>query len=145
MAVTFNVYGSFMVNLMMGSVSSLVDSGTRVRCALMGEGHEFNKDHEYWSHVLGSEITDTDYTPLDLQNKSIVYDKEGNKVYFRSDSLNYGDEVSISARHMVVYVVGNTSETSVLMFSIDFGELRSSVTGRFRINWNEEGVFSISI
>ena len=143
--VVVNAYGNFLVNLMTGNIPSLDLGSTVVRCALMDQNHTFNQDHVYWSQVKSNEVTDVDYSAKDLANKEVEFVKNIGKVFFKASRVNYGDTVTISARHLVMYVVGDNDSSSPLILSVNFGENKSSLDGRFHINWHSDGIFSISV
>jgi hypothetical protein len=152
MASTIQGYGNFIKNLLINNIPNLQDEGVVVRCALLDESFSLDQTHEFWSDISSTEITgkvDYDleghYGQQDLINKQVIYDDVAGTITFDADNISFGSEVTIAARYMAIYEVEATPEESPLLLLVDFGELKSSLDGRFEVNWHADGIFYISI
>jgi len=150
---TIHGYGSFIEKVFDGKLESLQAVDTVVRCALMDENLTHEQSDRYWLDVKTHEIEGREdydpedhYSPVDLENKEIFFDEQEKEIYFRADNITYGDEVTLTASYMVIFVVDDENiDDSPLMLFVDLEEERSSLNGRFEVNWHEDGLFYISI
>lgn len=114
-------YNSGLLALTNGSVSFESDN---VYAVLLGSGYTPNLAHDTYSD-LTNEVTDEDYDPVPLTNKSVSLSDD--TVVYDADDVSFGSEVSIAARY-IVFVVGDHAEPSAgdaLLWYADLGEVAS--------------------
>lgn len=136
------VYNKFKEQLFRGNVSLLSDT---LKVALIDDIYIPDADHDTYSDSVSShEITGTGYTSggQELTGKSIIEVDVDNNAIFDADNAEW-ENSTISARYGVIYNVtsGGTDDLVVL---IDFGSQKSSINGSFIIQWNYDGIFSLS-
>ena len=102
--------------------------------------------HEYKSSVT-NEVTGTGYTAggAALGSKTMTYDQANKRI-----TLNAGEVVwpnsSITARYAVIYnATPTTDATRPVLGYVDFGQNMTSSNGDFKITWNANGIFTITV
>ena len=137
------VYNRFKHNLFAGLVD-LEGSGSHViRVALLDSNHSFDADHNTWGEISGNEVSGDGYDANGaiLANISITQDNTNDKGVFDGDDVTWASS-TITARYAVIY--DDTLVTKDLICCIDFGANKSSAGGDFVIQWNADGIITLS-
>ena len=93
---------------------------------------------------ITNQVTDADYAPQAVGTRTIA--RNGDDVEFKSAAVNYGAEVSIAARYLVL-VAGdpaNLLTTDPLIGYVDFGETKSSTGAAFQFTPPSTGWFAVT-
>jgi len=108
------------------------------KVALMDDNHAFNDTHINFSDVSGNEISGTGYTAggETLSNKSVT---KGSTTKWDADDVSWTD-ADFSAYHAVIYA----SSSGNLIASIDFGGEQTVSNGEFKIEWDADGIITLS-
>lgn len=131
------IYNRFLANLMKKQVDLENDT---IKIALMNNSHSFNENHNVWSDVSANEASGTGYTSGGkvLSGKSVT---QGSPTIFDADNVTW-NSVTISAYHAVIY--DDTLANKDLIASIDFGGAVSVEDGTIGIEWDSQGIITLS-
>jgi len=134
------IYNRFKANLMNKEVDLEADT---IKVALLDNNHSFNADDNTWSDVSANEISGTGYTAggEELANKSVTQDDTNDKAVFDADDVSW-TSATFTAYHAVIYDVTLASDD--LICSIDFGGAKSVSNGTFTIQWDSNGIITLS-
>lgn len=99
----------------------------KFKAALFTKGFEPNENTQKSVDDLSNECSDKDYKRVELQNVKVV-DKDGATVV-SCDPISFGDKVSLTASHFVVYADNMTGKPLVAYGS--FGGEKSSENSEF--------------
>lgn len=93
---------------------------------------------------LTNECDDSDYEPKAVSNRSVT--RNGDDCEFDSDKVDFGSDVSITARYLALVVGDPTSLASddKLIGYVDFGESKSSSNSEFSFDPASTGWFKVS-
>jgi hypothetical protein len=118
------------------------------RVALLGSGYTITQTHSTWADVSGQEVTGTNYVAggKDMVNEAINTATDGTAKYDADDDSWTGS--TITARYAVV-VVGLAATTTgtdplVCVVALDTTTDVSSTAGTFKVQWNADGLFTLS-
>lgn len=128
------------------ATQALSISGDTLRVALLPATFVANRDlHQFWADISALEITGQGYAAggAILTGKTLSKQDASDNVKFSADDTSWIDS-TLTARYAVIYQDTGNPETSVLVAAIDFGSDKSSVDGTFTIEWNEDGIFTLS-
>ena len=134
------IYNRFKANLMNKEVDLEADT---IKVALLDDSHSFNADNNTWSDVSANEISGTGYTAggEELTNKSVTQDDTNDKAVFDADDVSWSS-ATFTAYHAVLY--DDTLANDDLICSIDFGGAKSVSNGTFTIQWDADGIITLS-
>jgi len=134
------IYNRFKANLMNKEVDLEADT---IKVALLDNNHSFNADDNTWSDVSANEISGTGYTAggEELANKSVTQDDTNDKAVFDADDVSW-TSATFTAYHAVIY--DDTLASDDLICSIDFGGAKSVSNGTFTIQWDSNGIITLS-
>jgi len=134
------IYNRFKANLMNKEVDLEADT---IKVALLDNSHSFNADDNTWSDVSANEISGTGYTAggEELTNKSVTQDDTNDKAVFDADDVSWSS-ATFTAYHAVLYDDSLASDD--LICSIDFGGAKSVSSGTFTIQWDADGIITLS-
>ena len=134
------IYNRFKANLMNKEVDLEADT---IKVALLDNNHSFNADDNTWSDVSANEISGTGYTAggEELTNKSVTQDDTNDKAVFDADDVSWSS-ATFTAYHAVLYDDSLASDD--LICSIDFGGAKSVSSGTFTIQWDADGIITLS-
>ena len=124
--------------------SKIIDlSSDTITVALMTNSHSFNADDDVWGDVSTNEISGTGYsTPgANLASLTVTQDDANDKAVFDAANLSWA-AATFDAYHAVIY--DNTVSGDPLIGSIDFGGIKSVVSGTFTINWSASGIITLA-
>lgn len=133
------IYDAFKEDLMVGAVN-LGNGGDTLKCALLNNTHAFDATDAVWSDVSGNEITGAGYTAGGATIGSQAVAVAANTAAFDAADTSW-TSATITAYHAVIY---DTTNTNSLICSIDFGGAQTATTGTFTIQWNANGIVSLS-
>lgn len=141
MAITAKLYNKFLWQACKDSAPDVYNN--TLKCALLTSTYTPNQiAHILWSSCSPYEVSGTGYVAggATLANKAWGF--TGQVLWLYANDVQWTLS-SITARYAVIY--DYTSADKFLVCYIDFGEDRSSVGGTFKIGWNAEGIFKITI
>lgn len=101
--------------------------------------------HDHWDDISANECDSADYTAITIASAAISL--TGGKVRFDIEDLDYGDEVTISAKYCVIYKDTGTASTSPVLFYVDLNSGGSSVestAGDYDVTISANGVYEIT-
>jgi len=133
------VYDDFKVDLMDGSVD-IANGGDTIDCALLDNSHAFTASDNVWGDVSGNEISGTGYVAGGETLANQAVSMAANTATFDADDTLW-TTATFTCYHAVLY---DTTNTSSLICSIDFGGAQSVTAGTFTIEWNANGIISLS-
>ena len=138
MALT-TAYASGLLSLVDGTV----DFETDGVYAVLLNGYTFSVAHNAYSDVSTDELTDTDYDPVALTGKSVAL--VGNDVLYDSDTISFGDPVSIGPADGIALIVGSAASPDAadqLLFYAPLNDVQST-DAVFQIT-TPEGIYQIN-
>jgi len=131
------IYDAFKLDLMDGSVD-LTSGGDAIKVALYDGTHVFDATHTIYT--VTNEISGTGYSAggetLTGQDVTVAT----NTATFDATDVQWTAS-SFTAAHAVIYDVTNTNS---LIASIDFGGDQTVSSGTFEIQWNANGIISLT-
>ena len=133
------VYNRLKYNLM----KKLVDlSGDTIYVALMTSSHSFNAANNVWSDVSANETSGAGYTTngQTLSGLAVSQDNSNNWGKWTATNVSWGSS-TITAAYAVLY---DSSVSSNLICCFDFSGNQSSSSGTFTIQWNTNGIITLS-
>lgn len=142
---TTKVYSQLLEGAFDKEIDILADT---IKVALVTSSYTPDQDaHNYWDDVVANEITGTGYTEdgITLSTKVFSYTSGTNTWKFDADDVSWTSS-TLTARYAVIY--NNTpaadSDKSLIAY-VDFGSNQSSSSGTFSIQWNANGIFTITV
>lgn len=137
------VFNVFKANLMKG-VIDLDGSGSHtVNVALLDSNYSFDADHNFFTEIDGDEVSGSGYVAggMTLDNKAVTQDDGNDRGVFDADDVTWSTS-TITARFAIVY--DNTLDSKDLIAAFDFSSDQSSSSGNFTIQWNANGIITLS-
>ena len=131
------IYDRFKANLM----NKLVDlEADAIRVALFNATHAFTSSNNVWADVSVNEITGTGYTTKGelIATPSVT---QGATTKF-DGADNSWTGASFTANHAVIY--DDTLVGDDLIASIDFGGAQTVTAATFTIQWNANGIITLT-
>lgn len=140
------IYNRFKKAIGAGEVDWDDNSGTTIKVMLVNN-YTANKDnHQYKSDIdnLGVEVSGQGYTAggKALTNRTITVDNANDLAKYDADDIEWTNS-SITASGAIIYKDTGNANTSILICYVDFGGTYNSQNGNFKIQWNEDGIFTI--
>lgn len=137
-------YGTAPENAYQGNISSLNNTASDIRVGLLDSNHTpATNTNQVWSDVNANEVTGGNgvYTAggKAIPNISCVHDGAGTTV-FDGDTVTWSNS-TITASYAVVYDAGSNN----LLSLVDFEGSETSENGDFTIEWDTNGIFTISV
>ena len=131
------LYDCFKEDLFGGTVD--LDSDT-IKCALLTSSHSFTQTNTTWANVSANEISGTGYTAggVELSSKTISV-SSGVARWDAADATWLTS--TFTARHAVLY---DTTNSSSLIASIDFGGDQTISVGTFTVQWSTGGIMALT-
>jgi len=149
MATTHEMY----VNGVLGFADGDIDWGgaTNVAAVLLTDGYTPDLGSHSTYSDLTNEVSDADYDPAAVANRSVALRAGDLPVDYRSDDVDFGSDVSIAAAYMV-FVQGDPSNLgasdriiSIHTLNDDGGaQMVSSTNSEFRVNEPTNGWFGLN-
>lgn len=136
-------YNSARLALADGTVEWATDS---LYAILVDSGYTFDAAHTTYSDVSSNEISDADYSPVDVSGASTsIVDTDD--VLYDSDNISFGNPVSIDASggHMII-LVGNEASPQAgdqLLFAREMESPSASTNSEFTVT-TPNGVYRIN-
>ena len=133
------IYDDFKEDLMDGSVN-ISSGGDTIYCALLDNSHSFTATNSVWGDVSANEISGTGYSANGevLASQSVAV--AANTATFDATDVSW-TTATFTCYHAVLY---DSTNTSSLIASIDFGGAQSVTAGTFTIEWNASGIISLA-
>ena len=132
------IYNRLKANLMNKEVDLEADT---IKVALMASAHSFTATDNVWSEVSSNELsTGGGYTAggKALASKAVT---QGSSTKWDADDVAW-TSATFTAAHAVIY--DDTLTNDDLIGSIDFGGNQSVSNGTFTIQWNVNGIVTLS-
>lgn len=142
MSASISIYGAFPGDLAGKKHDWMNDS---FKVALLSNSYSPNQDtHSVWADVSSHQASGTNYTAggATLGGKSADYNPSTNTRRFTANAVEWQDS-TITARYAVIY--NDTTADKPLVAVVNFGTERASSDGIFRITWNNDGIFSVTV
>lgn len=133
------IYDDFKEDLMDGSVD-IASGGDTLYCALLDNSHAFTATDNVWGDVSANEISGTGYVANGAVLASQTVAVAANTATFDAADTEW-TTATFTCYHAVIY---DSTNTSSLICSIDFGGAQSVTAGTFTIEWNANGIISLS-
>lgn len=136
------VYNSFKNNSMVGAINLSADT---IKVALVTSAYVVDIDaHRFYSDITG-EVVGAGYTAsgATLSGVTVTTDLTNDRSVFDASDVTWASS-TITAAGAVIYKVNGTPATSPLIGFIDFGGSKSSSNGDFVIQWNADGILTLS-
>lgn len=136
------VYNSFKSNSMVGAINLSADT---IKVALVTSAYVVDIDaHQFYSDITG-EVVGAGYTTsgATLSGVTITTDLTNERSIFDASDVTWASS-TITAAGAVIYKVNGTPATSPLIGFIDFSGSKSSSNGDFVIQWNTDGILTLS-
>lgn len=133
------IYDDFKVDLMDGSVD-LSNGGDTIKCGLLDNSHSFSASDSVWGDISANEISGTGYTAGGATLANQAVSMAANTATFDADDASWAS-ATFTTYHAVLY---DTTNTSSLICSIDFGGAQTVTSGTFTIEWNANGIISLA-
>lgn len=113
---------------------------------LVSSAYTYDATHTTYADVSASEISDTDYSPVDVANASIsIVDTDD--VLFDCDNISFGSEVTINASggHMIILAGDEAAPAASdkLMFAVELADPTASSASEFTIT-TADGVYRVN-
>lgn len=137
-------YGSAPENAYRGNITNLNDTASDIRVALLTSSHtKATNTNTVWADVSANEASGSNgvYTSGGQQIPSIscAHDGSGTTV-FDGGTVTWANS-TITASYAVVY----DAATGNLLSLVDFEGSESSENGDFTIEWDTNGIFTVSV
>jgi len=129
------IYNRFKANLMNKEVDLEADT---IKVALMNNSHTFTATNTVWSNVSTNEMTGTGYSTggATMAGKAVT---EAATTKWSATNVSW-TTATFTAYHAVVY---DTTASSNLICSFDFGGAQAVTAGTFTIQWNANGIITL--
>lgn len=139
------VYNSFKKNIGDGTIDWDDNSTTTIKCMLVTSSYSPDIDLHSVKNDITNEVSGTGYTAggNTVANRAITQDNTNDWAKYDGDDVVWSSS-SITARGAVLYKDTGDGSTSPLVAYIDFGTDQQSVSADFTIQWNADGIFTIS-
>lgn len=132
------VYNVFKKGLINGTMDSPAQT---FGCALMDSNHVFTAHSVAYEAASGNEISGTGYVATGNLCIATISGGAANSTVAIDLSNVSWSSATFTANHAVVYCI--TSENA-LVCSIDFGAAKEVSSGTFTIQWNAQGVVTVT-
>jgi len=130
------IYDDFKEDLMMGDVDLEADT---IKVALLDDSHAFDATDSVWGDISANEISGTGYTAGGATLASLAVTVAANTAKFDAADSAW-TTATFSAWHAVIY---DTTNTSSLIASFDFGSEKSLTAGTFTVSWGTGGIITL--
>ena len=137
------IFNEFLLDLAAQDLNLVSDT---IKVALLPSSYTADKDeHRFWEDISAQEVTGEGYTAggAVLTGGALTKQDVNNNVKFTGDDVSWIAS-TITARYAVLYKSTGDASTSTLIAAIDFGADKSSVNGTFTVQWNADGIFTLS-
>ena len=136
------VYNSFKKNSMVGSINLSADT---LKVILVTSAYTPDIDtHAVYSDITG-EVVGAGYTTsgATLSGVTVTTDLTNDRAVLDANDVTWASS-TITAAGAVIYKYGATPSSSPLIGYVDFGGSKSSSNGDFMIQWNTDGILTLS-
>ena len=145
MAVTAKLYGNMLKFGLDRTKDIDIDTDT-IKVALCTSTYTPDQDtHEDWADIT-NEVSGTGYVAggATLANKALTYTAGTNVIKFDADDVTWSTS-TITARYAIIYDDTPAADADKpLIGYVDFGEDKTSSGGDFTIQWNADGIFTVT-
>lgn len=130
------IYNRFKANLFNKEVDMEADT---LKVALLDSSHSFTATNTVWTDVSANQISGTGYTSggATLANGAVT---EAATTKFDADDVSWTSG-SFTTAHAVIY---DSTVSDNLIASIDFGGDQTVASGTFTIQWDADGIITLS-
>ena len=112
----------------------------QIKVGLMTSGHAFTDTDNYWADVSGNQISGAGYTSggQTLSGANVL---KGSTTKWDADNISWSG-ATFTTYHGVIY--DTSPAANDLIASIDFGGAQEVSDGTFTIEWDADGIITIS-
>lgn len=138
-----SVVNSAKKKIMVGDIDLTSDT---IKVMLLSSSHTTNIDtQEYIDDVSGNEISGTGYTAggATLSSKSVTQDNSGDLAKWDAANVAWSS-ATFTARYAAIYKSTGTPSTSPIIAIIDFGSNKTVSSNTFTIEWDSDGILTLS-
>ncbi len=118
------------------------------RVALLGSGYTITQTHTQWSDISAQQVTGTGYSAggKDLAGENIDVATDGTAKFDATDISWTGSTITARYAAVIVGLAATTTSTDplVCVVALDTTTDVSSTAGTFKIQWNADGLFTLS-
>lgn len=137
------IFNSFLHSLALQDLNLISDT---LKVALMPSSFLADRDaNGYWADISTQEVTGEGYSAGGVVLTGAALDRQdaSDNVKFTANDVSWVAS-TLTARYAVIYKDTGDATTSTLIAAIDFGADKSSVNGTFTVQWNADGIFTLS-
>jgi len=130
------IYNQFKADILNKEIDWEADT---IKVGLLDDNHSFTATDTDWSDVSANEVSGTGYTAggATLANAAVT---ESATTKASADDSTW-TTASFTAAHAVIY---DTSNSNNLIASIDFGGNQTAAQGTFTIQWDSDGIITLT-
>jgi len=147
LAAISKAYGKLAQHLFLGRINWQAEGGSTIKCALLKNTYIPDQDTDTtWEDISSHEVSGTGYTPggNTLVLRDVAYDPDTNTLKVDAEDTLW-PELTLTARHSVVYVEGATDAESWLIAYTDFGVDKPLEEESLKVIFNIAGIVSVSV
>lgn len=137
------IYNNYKESMLNGGIDLENDT---IKVALCTSSYTPDIDADEFYDDIDNEVANgSGYTTggETISNPAVTQDDVNDQAVFTADATTWTSS-TITARYAVIYKDTGTASTSPLIGYIDFAEDKSSVSGDFTINWDEDGILTVA-
>lgn len=137
------IFNSFLHSFALQDLNLVSDT---LKVALMPSSFLADRDaNNSWADISIQEVTGEGYTAGGMVLTGTALDRQdaSDNVKFTANDVSWVAS-TLTARYAVIYKDTGDATTSTLIAAIDFGADKSSVNGTFTVQWNPDGIFTLS-
>lgn len=139
------IYNSFKGAELNGGIDWADNATTTIKAMLVTVGYTADIDAHTHADDITNEVVGTGYVAggKAFIGRTIAVDNVSDLATYDGDNLTWSTS-TITARGLVLYKDTGTPATSPLIGYFDFTTDKISVIGDFVVNWNANGIFTVS-
>lgn len=144
MPVTIHMYSHFPLNLL-GSKLCDMNSETKIMCMLCDSGYTPSQNDHNDKADITEEEDGVNYVAGGKALTTTAISVSAKVTKYAADNVEWADS-TITCHYAVLYDDTQGAEgDQPLICYIDFGEDKSSESGLFKIQWDDGGIFTITV
>ena len=124
---------------LMEKMVDIGDGGDTIKVALLDDSHTFTEGNAVWGDVSTNEVSGDGYVAGGATLAGQAVTEAATTKWDGTDTA--WAAASFTAYHAVIY---DTTNTSSLICSIDFGGAKTVSAGTFTIQWHASGIITLA-
>lgn len=124
---------------LMEKMVDIGDGGDTIKVALLDDSHAFTEGDDVWGDISANEVSGAGYTAGGATLAGQAVTEAATTKFDGTDTA--WTSASFTAYHAVIY---DTTNTSSLICSIDFGGAKTVSAGTFTIQWHASGIITLA-